>query len=412
MNTIKLFLLALLTFLLEPVQLFYRRTWCLYGAPDDELARMLAATSGEVKSFISKQRDITDELKARVLDLEQKGARRHGGGGGGDGGGADIIMAAYDSSDQVKAMLLGEGRGARFTVPIAALHTKDIYSTISGGTIGQADRGGVIVAPSQRRLTIRNLLPSIPTSAGATEFVQETSYTNNAGPQGSASPIGTGEGELKHASDMSFTLQTSRVSTIAHYFTLSRQALDDSAALRQHIETRGVYGLLLEEEDELLNGTGGACELSGLINNATAFTGGSTNLTRLDCIRRAITQVLKSDNLPNGIVLNPTDVESLELAKDSQLRYMAVVVNGPDGKQFVWRLPIVETNSMPVNKFLVGDFVSAATIRDRQLATVEFSLDHSDYRTRNLCLVLIEERIGLEINRGSALVYGALDNVG
>ena len=196
---------AALVFALAPLDRWFRQTWCFFGAPDDELMRVLAQTTGEVKSFIEKQNHVTDELKSRVLDLEQRGAHRHSGGNGGDGGGADIIMSAFDSSDQVKSMLAGEGRGARFTVPISAIHRKDIYSTISGGTIGQADRGGAIVAPSQRRLTIRNLLPSIPTNAGATEFVQETSYTNNAGPQGSASPIGTGEGELKRAVCMGFS---------------------------------------------------------------------------------------------------------------------------------------------------------------------------------------------------------------
>lgn len=359
-----------------------------------------------------KTRDEMKDLRAQVLELHQKMALKPGGGFGGDGdGGVGEIMSAYDSSPQVKAMLAGEVKSARFNFSTQALHAKNIYSTISGGTIGAPDRSGAIIAPSQRRLTIRNLLPSIPTEAGTTEFVQESTFTNNAGPQGDVSPIGTGEGELKRASDMTFLLQSSRIATIAHHFTVSRQALDDAPALRQHIETRGVYGLLLEEEDELLNGDGGAGGLNGLINNASAFTGGSTNLTRLDCIRKAITQVLKSDNVPTGIVLNPTDVESLELAKDSQQRYLSVVMN-VGGQQFVWRLPIVETNSMPINKMLVGDFVSAATIRDRQQATVEISLDHADYRTRNLALILIEERIGLEIHRGTALVYGDLDNVG
>ena len=361
---------------------------------------------------IRATKEFSQETRARLLELEQKrSAFNPGGGGGGDSGVAEI-MSAYDASPQVKAMLSGEQKSARFAIPTHALHTKDIYSTITGGTIGAPDRSGAIIAPSQRRLTIRDLLPAIPTDAGSTEFVQESTYTSNAGPQGDTSPVGTGEGETKRGSDMTFTLQSSRIATIAHHFTLSRQALDDAPALRQHIETRGVYGLLLEEEDELLNGDGGAGTLSGLITNATAFTGGSTNLTRLDAIRKAITQVLKADNLPNGIILNPTDTESLELAKDSQQRYLGVVINGPDGRQVVWRLPIVETNSMPVAQFLVGDFVSAATIRDRQQATVEISLDHSDYRTRNLALILIEERIGLEIHRGTALVYGALDNAG
>jgi len=355
--------------------------------------------------------DDNKELRAQLLDLQQKMGTRPGGGLGGGDGGTDAIMKAIDGSDQFKALRNGEIKTARINIPSAALHTKAITSTITGGSISQADRAVAIVAPSQRRLTIRNLLPAIPTSQGATEFVREASYSNQAGPQGGSSPIGTGEGEPKNASDMTFELVSSPIVTVAHHFTVSRQALDDSDALRQHIETRGIWGLQLEEEEEILTGNGGGGTLNGLVNNATAFTGGSTNLTRLDAVRKAITQVLKADHVPTGIVLNPTDSESLELAKDSQLRYMAVVVN-VNGQPVVWRLPVVETNSMTLGRFLVADFMNAATIRDRQVATVEIGFQHSDYMSRNLALVLIEERIGLELHRPTAMVTGLLDYAG
>jgi HK97 family phage major capsid protein len=82
------------------------------------------------------------------------------------------------------------------------------------------------------------------------------------------------------------------------------------------------------------------------------------------------------------------------------------------GVQQIWRVPVVSSNSMTEGQFLMGDFAAAARIRDRQTATVEVSLDHSDYRTRNLALVLIEERIGLEIPRPIGLVYGAMSHSG
>jgi HK97 family phage major capsid protein len=101
----------------------------------------------------------------------------------------------------------------------------------------------------------------------------------------------------------------------------------------------------------------------------------------------------------------------LELAKDSQQRYLGVVLN-VNGQPFVWRIPIIESNTMTQGSFLVGDFAMAATIRDRQQAHVEISLDHADYRTRNLALILIEERIGLEIHRPTALIYGGTSYAG
>jgi len=266
----------------------------------------------------------------------------------------------------------------------------------------------VIVAPAQRRLRIRDLLPAVPTNAGSTEFLRELVYTNNAGPQyDGSSPAAATEGALKNPSDMTFELISSPVVTIAHHLTVSRQALEDSAALQQHLDTRGIYGWQVELDEELLTGDGTSGTLDGLVNNAAAFTGGSTSLTPADAIRKAITQLAIADHVATGVVLHPRDAETLELAKDLQSRYLGVVLH-VDGQPFIWRIAIIESNSMTQGQFLAGAFDMAATIRDRAEAHVEISLDHADYRTRNLALILIEGRVGLEIHRPNALVTGSL----
>ncbi|MFA6904158.1 MAG: phage major capsid protein [Gallionellaceae bacterium] len=371
-----------------------------------EIAKAIAAQNGIVEKLMSENA----EFKTRILEIEQKSVRNPIGSFSSD---ENLIMPAFEASEGFKSLLRGETKSARIAIQAKALQRKSITSTITGGSIAAADRGIEIIAPNQRRLSIRDLLPSVPTGAGSTEFVRELTYTNNAGPQGGVtSPTVTGgEGEIKPASDMTFELINSPVITIAHHFTVSRQALDDSAALAQHIDTRGIYGWQLEVDEELLTADGTAGTLDGLINNAAAFNRGSTNQTPLDTVRKAITQLAVGNHVATGIVLNPVDAESLELAKDSQQRYMGVVMY-INGQAVVWRVPIIESNSMTAGSFLAGDFTMAARIRDRQEAHVEISLDHADYRTRNLALVLIEGRLGLEIHRPNALVYGSLTNAG
>lgn len=356
-------------------------------------------------------REQHQELKSRMLEIEQKSVRNPRGGDFGDGG-CDEIMTAIGASDQFKLLQKGELKSARIALPSRSLQLKSIYSTITGGTIAAPDRAPVITAPSVRRMTIRNLLPSVPTLSGSTEFVRELAYTNNAGPQGgTTSPDTATEGETKPASDLSFELVPSPVITIAHTFTVSRQALDDSDALKNHIQNRGLYGLALEEEDELLNGTGANGKLNGLVNNAAAFTGGSTNQSSADTIRKAVMQVAVAEGVATGVVLNPIDAANLDMAKDSQQRYLNVVVF-VNGMPTIWRVGIIETNSMPAGNFLVGDFALAATIRDRQQAFMTIGFEHSDYMARNLALVLLEQRIGLEIHRPNALVTGSLSYAG
>lgn len=372
-----------------------------------EIARALAAQNDNIEQLTNQNR----ELKARMLDIEQAGARRPTGGfGGGNGGGE--IMEALAASDQFKAVQRGELKSARIALPHGALQTKSIFSNITGGTIGAPDRSGGIIAPSARRMTIRSLLPSVPTTSGSTEYVRELVFTNNAGPQGgTTSPDNATEGETKPASDLSFELVTSPVITVAHTFTVSRQALDDSEALRQHIETRGLYGLAIKEEDNLLNGTGLQGTLSGLVANAAAFTGGVTNQTAADTLRKAIAQTAVAEGVATGVVLNPMDAATLDMVKDTTGQYLAVVLYN-NGMPFIWRVAIIETNSMPQGQFLVGDFALAATIRDRQQAFMTIGFEHSDYMARNLALVLLEQRIGLEVHRPNAMVHGSLNYAG
>ena len=360
---------------------------------------------------MTRLEDQNRELRIRMLEVEQKGVHRPFGNSGGDD---NAIITAYNASDGVKAMRRGDTKSAGFTFDATALYRKAmIGSAITGGSIAAPDRSLEIIAPAQRKLMVRDLLPSVPTTAGATEYVRELVFTSNAGPQGGAtmSPATSGEGEPKNESQMTLELVTSPVITVAHYFTVARQALEDSDALAQHLNTRGIYGWQLELDEELLTGDGASGTLDGLIANATAFAGGSTSQTALDTVRKSITDLALRNHIATGVVLNPVDAEGLELAKDSQGRYMGVVIY-VNGQARVFRIGIAESNSMTAGKFLTGDFMMAARIRDRTEAHVEISLDHADYRTRNLALILIEGRIGLEIHRPAALCYGDLSHAG
>jgi len=81
-----------------------------------------------------------------------------------------------------------------------------------------AHRPGIVNAP-QRRFTIRDLFPNVPTNSNLVEFASELVFTNNAGPQGGfTSPTSvTGEGEIKPESAMTFQLSNTPVITLAHF---------------------------------------------------------------------------------------------------------------------------------------------------------------------------------------------------
>jgi HK97 family phage major capsid protein len=243
-------------------------------------------------------------------------------------------------------------------------------------------------------------------------FAKELLYTSNAGPQGGpTSPVGNGEGELKQESALTFELANTPVCLIAHFLPASRQILSDAPMLQGYIDGRLRYGLAYKEEADLLNGDGGAGTLNGLVNQATAFTGGATNQTALDTILKAFLQISLQNMEPSGLVLNPIDWTNILLLKTTYGEYLFGDPHSANTAN-VWGKPVVATASQTAGQFLAGAFTMAAEIFDREDATVRVAEQHADFFVRNMVAILAEERLALAVYRSAAIVKGAITTAG
>jgi HK97 family phage major capsid protein len=362
----------------------------------------LNSISQSVKDFTDATKGTLGEQSARLLAIEQKMTAPRGGPGGDDGSNSSIGQQVADSP-QFKAMLQNNSRRSG-AIPITGLKTTIVNAAGLNQPLVPGMRVPGIIPPGQRRLTIRDLLPQLPTRSNMVEFTKETSSTNNAGIQAT-------EGDVKGESAMAFTLSYQPVRTLAHWIPASKQVMEDSDSLAAYINSRLLYMLKVREEDQLLNGSGVGSELSGLIANSTPYDTSYSNPatdTFIDVLEHAITQVQQnSDFEASGIILNSLDFAALRLIKNSQGNY----IYGDPASAAVpqlWGLPVVATKAMARNQFLVGAFQMAATIWDRSDATIELSREHSDFWVRNLLAILVEERLCLTVYRSDALLYGGL----
>lgn len=315
--------------------------------------------------------------------------------------------AQFAESESYKAMMGGRGPSK------ASFEMKAITNVIPPTTsqpLVQGQRLSEIYKLPDRRLRIRDVLPTMQTSSNLIEFARELVFTNNAGPQVGGSPTANAENVLKNESDITFELATTPVITLAHYQLVSRQVLDDAPMLQSYIDQRLMYGLKLEEEDEILNGDGQFGVLNGLRNQQTAYNRNQTGDTRIDTLRRAITQLEISEYMAEIMVLNPQDWERIELQKDSENRYIFAQPQGMVGPT-MWSLPVVVTNSMPNDNFLVANLSMAAALFDRMSMTVELSREDSDNFRRNMVTILAEERLALAVFRATALIGGEFPQV-
>lgn len=371
-------------------------------------------TNEQLKALGAKGTEFSEALKLvqeRMLEAEQKLTGRKTQ--------EDLdaerlrpIGEIVSASEQFKAAQ-AEGNRARSMAPVevGSFHKASILNaTGQNQPLVSAQRVDGIIVPAQQRLTIRDIIPQATTTSNLIEYASEATFTNSAAPQGSGSSPAETEGQIKAESAMSFTLANSAVVTIAHWIPASRQVLSDASMLQGHVSSRLIYGLKLEEEEELLLGTGASGTLNGLYNQATAFNASQSNATRLDTLLRAFTQVSLSNYEASAVVLHPTDWMNIILLKDTTGRYLfADPQNMVDNR--VWAKPVVPTQSMGVGTFLVGAFNLAAQIWDREDATIRISENVNDHFIRNMVAILAEERLALTVYRAAALVKGSFETV-
>ena len=351
------------------------------------------------------------ELKTRLMDVEQKQIKNPSGGGASE---AKSIGQLVAESDEFKAAAATKNARGMSPVTVGSFHkTAILNATGASQPLVQADRLQGIIMPALRRLTVRDLLPQNRTTSNLIEYAKELLFTSNAGPQGgTTSPtVAGGEGEIKPESALTFELASTAVVTLAHFIPASRQVLADAPMLQGYVDGRLRYGLILKEEDELLNGAGTAGDLSGLVANATAFSGGATNQTALDTLLKAFLQISLQNMEASGVVLHPTDWTNILLLKDTTGRYLFSDPHSASSPS-VWGKDVVATASQTQGQFLAGAFTLAAEIFDREDATVRVAEQHADFFVRNMVAILAEERLALAVYRSAAIVKGAISNAG
>lgn len=341
-----------------------------------------------------------NETKARLDELEQKSARRPND----QPEEQKSLGRQFVESEQFKSLSGSAGQRGKANLEIKATITSATTNAAgSAGDLVQTTRLAGIIAPPDRKLTIRDLLMQGRMDGNALEYVKETGFTNNAGM--------VAEAALKPQSDIQFDLVSTTAKVIAHYMKASRQILDDASQLQSYIDGRLRYGLAFKEEQQILNGDGTGQNLLGIIPQATDYvrpTGVTPSQeTIIDTLRYAMLQAVLAEYPASGHVLNPIDWASIETLKDTTGQY---IIGNPQGtlNPTLWGLPVVATQAITAGKFLTGAFSMGAQIFDRWLSRVEVATENEDDFVKNLVTILAEERLALAVYRPEAFVYGDL----
>lgn len=348
----------------------------------DQQVQAAIAAGGENKRALADLNDQIGTMAAQIQDLEQA-----------EGGRLDInesqsMGMEFVGSDSFKAFANGASTKAMFDVQNAAVVADDASVA--------PDRQAGVVGPANRILRLEDLLGSFTTDSNSIEYTRENVFTNEAAEKADGA---TSFGE----SSITFTLETAKVATVGHTIPVPQSIIEDAPALASYIDGRMAYGALLRKEQQMLNGDGTGANIAGILKsgNHTVFTPGASS-NPLENIRRAITKVEQSEYYANGIILNPADVEALDLDMGSDGHFRRDMTNNP------WGLPIVKSNSITAGTFLLGDFGMGAGVWNRRGVTISMSESDGDNFKQNMVSLKADLRAALTVFRPASFVAGSL----
>jgi HK97 family phage major capsid protein len=292
----------------------------------------------------------------------------------------------------------GHRSSSAWLSPSVELHATTLDTTTgSGGQLIVSDyQPGITVPLLFKRLTVADLIAPGTTTSNSITYMRETTFTNAAAP--------VAQGAAKPESTLVFDQVSDLVQKLAHWLPITEEMLEDVATIQSYVDARLRLGVALTEEDQLLNGSGTAPAIRGILNRvgltAAQARGADSNA---DAVFKQITTISSTIFvMPDGIVMNPSTWQTIQLTKNAAGNYLG---SGPWANAQtpqLWGYPVAVTPSIVVNTALVGAFRQCAQVFRKGGVRVEASNSHMDFFVKNLVAIRAEERLALAVYRPAA----------
>lgn len=331
--------------------------------------------------------------------------------------GAKSVGRQVIESAAFKSAVAAKGTHFSFSSEIGTkvAATVDEGVGITNGQLNGA--GGVLALPNYlpgivdirfAQLSVNELFAQGATDSPIVSYVKEATETVGAAARAEKAAIGQ--------SDATFARVNEQVGNISAFFTITGEMLQDAPQTESFLSNRLVAQLSREEENEGLNGTGYPA-LAGILGRSgmtTAISAGTTGtlaapMKLAEAIFQQRTAIRTTAFVePDAVVMNPTDWQYLQLAKDANTQYYAggpftgaYGTGGYSNVAALWGLRVVLSPRITSGVALVGGFNECAQLFRRQGVVVEMTnSNEADFKS-NLITVRATSRAGLACYRPS-----------
>lgn len=304
------------------------------------------------------------------------------------------VLATVVKSAQIDDLRNRSAKVAR--IPLNSVSIKSLVNDSSAGNTQfstQAQRFDGIGNDPRRKLSLLDVIPSLPVVAGSFEYIALDGFTSAAAyqlTQGSKKAVQTTPTEVK----------TANIATIAVTQKASTQVLSDAPSLQNYLQSRMTFDVASKLEAELIGGTAGAGKITGLSAQSTAFTAVAA-VAVADQIGEAISQLDADGWNADVIVMSPAQWNAIRSERSTDGIYLAGSWNNPAAAN-VWGVPVITSSSIAADEILVLDSQQLLLL-DRQQPVFEIAYSGTDFE-ENLLSMRAELRCGLAVLAPSAVL--------
>ncbi len=244
---------------------------------------------------------------------------------------------------------------------------------------------------------IASYMPTQVTESASVVYYRQTTAASAAAT--------VAEGAAKAESSPAWTPITLAIRKLAHWVSVSSEALADYGNFQQVVQDEMIAGIVLAENAQIISGDGAGTNLTGLVNTTgiqtyapVAAEARLLSILHGVAMLRSGTSYLDADR----IILNPADWE-LVLRTPASTGELIVSHDPAAGPVLsLWGVPVTVTSQITAGTGIVANLAASTVVFSREPA--KLFVDPYSASTNNLVKVIAEERLALGVTRPSGIV--------
>jgi HK97 family phage major capsid protein len=186
------------------------------------------------------------------------------------------------------------------------------------------------------------------------------------------------------------------------FIPVTDEQLEDVGQVQSVLNQRLPFFLRQRLDGQILNGTGTAPNLFGILNVSGIQTQAKSTDPGPDAVYKAIVKVRVTGRAnPNAVILHPTDWQNIRLLRTADGLY---IFGSPQDSDIprIWGLPVAESDAGSAGTAVVGDFAGFSSLVEKRGIEVKVSDSHSDFFIKGTQAIRADMRVAIVWYRPAA----------